>query len=157
MGAMARIKQDLTEMIVGAVVVGVAIALGILIHIWPGAADAGYDINAKLAKSDGLSVGTDVRISGIRVGSITGLALDPNTYLAILHMNIQRNIKLPVDSVLKVTNNGILGSPFVAITPGKAKAMLVPDGMITRSCGSEDFMAMVGRVGLNNGQSLCPP
>jgi len=153
---MVRSKQDNWEIIVGAVVVAIAAALAILTHIWPQiAGTSGYDVDAKLAKTDGLAVGSEVRVSGVKVGSITALVLDPNNYLATVHMNIQDKIKLPVDSTLQVMTSEIIGNPYVAIFPGKATAMLPSQGMIARSCGSEDVMAMVGRVGLNNGQGGC--
>jgi phospholipid/cholesterol/gamma-HCH transport system substrate-binding protein len=153
---MVRSKQDNQEVIVGAAVVAIAAALAILIHFWPQiAGGSGYDLDAKLAKTDGLAVGSEVRVSGVKVGSITGLVLDPINYLATVHMNIQGKIKLPVDSTLQVMTSEIIGNPYVAIFPGKAAVMLPSNGMIARSCGSEDVMAMVGRVGLNNGQGGC--
>jgi phospholipid/cholesterol/gamma-HCH transport system substrate-binding protein len=153
---MVRSRQDNQEVIVGAAVVAITMALAILIHSWPQMAGAsGYDLDAKLAKTDGLAVGSEVRVSGVKVGSITSMVLDPNSYLATVHMNIQGKIKLPVDSTLQVMTSEVIGNPYVAIFPGKAAAMLSSNGMITKSCGSEDVMAMVGRVGLNNGQGGC--
>ena len=66
-----------------------------------------------------------------------------------------RTTEPPKDSALEVTSGGILGNLYVSIFPGKDKAMLPPGGMILKSCGAEDVMAMIGRVGLSNGQGGC--
>ena len=89
------------------------------------------------------------------VGTVTDLDLDPKTYLATVRMNIRDGVSVPTDSALEVTSGGLLGNLYVAIFPGKAATMLPPGGMITKSCGAEDVLSMIGRVGLNNGQSSC--
>ena len=134
----------------------VALAITLLAFMYSRiAGGSGYDFDVRFSKVDGLSVGTDVRISGVKVGALSALELDPTTYLVTAHMSIQDNVRLPVDSFVEVVETGLLGNPYVAILPGKAKMMLPPGGMITKSCGSEDFMSMVARMGLNNGQPLC--
>ncbi len=100
-------------------------------------------------------MGTEVRVSGVKIGALNGLELNPNTYLVTAHMKIQDHIRLPVGSFAEVVESDLLGNPYVSTLPGKAKKMLPVGGMITKSCGSEDFMSMVARVGLNNGQPLC--
>src|SRR5215510_9033086 len=79
---------------------------------------SGYEINAKLSKADGLAVGTDVRLAGIKVGTVSDMTLDPKTYLVTVHMNIRNDIKLPVDSSVLVTQSGFLGGQYLSITPG---------------------------------------
>jgi phospholipid/cholesterol/gamma-HCH transport system substrate-binding protein len=136
-------------------VVLTAIALGLFLHLRPGSAASGYELNVRLPKTDGLSKGSEVRISGVKVGTVTDLTLDPVSYLATVHMNIRDGVTLPTDSVLEVTSGGLLGNLYVAIFPGKARTMLAPGGTIVKSCGAEDVMAMIGRVGLSNGQGSC--
>ena len=75
---------------------------------------SGYEINARLPKVDGLAVGTDVRLSGIKIGTVTDLTLDPKTYLVTVHMNIRDDIKLPTDSSVLVTSAGFLGSQYLS-------------------------------------------
>jgi phospholipid/cholesterol/gamma-HCH transport system substrate-binding protein len=149
-------SYDVSEVITGAMVVTMALAVTLLVYVHQRIAGGpGYDLDVRFSKVDGLTVGTDVRVSGVKVGALSGLELDPNTYLVTAHMNIQDYIRLPVDSFAEVVESGLLGNPYVSILPGKARKMLPVDGMITKSCGSEDFMSMVARVGLNNGQPLC--
>src|SRR3954471_13967753 len=152
---LGRTREESREIMTGAWVVLAAIAIGLVLHLWPAGAVAGYDLQVRLPKTDGLSKGAEVRVSGVRVGTVTDLSLDPASYLATVHMNIRDDVRLPVDSALEVSSGGILGNLSVSIIPGKARAMLPPGGMITKSCGAEDLMAMIGRVGLSNGQGNC--
>jgi phospholipid/cholesterol/gamma-HCH transport system substrate-binding protein len=107
---------------------------------------SGYELNAKLAKVDGLGVGTDVRLAGIKIGSVTDLTLDPKTYLATVHMSIRDDIKIPTDSSVLVTSAGLLGSQYLSITPGGDDKMMAPGGFFENAQGSIDMMGLVGRV-----------
>jgi len=152
-----RTREESQEIMVGALVVVVAVLLGAWIHYGPSQASAnGYDLQVHIPKTDGLGKDTDVRISGVKVGSITSLSLDPHTYLATVHMNIQSEFRIPVDSAMAVTSNGILGNPYITIVPGSSKVVLPSGGTIVKSCGAEDVMSMVGRIGLSNGMGNCP-
>jgi phospholipid/cholesterol/gamma-HCH transport system substrate-binding protein len=150
-----RTREESHEIAVGTGVVLTALALGLFLHLRPGGATSGYELDVRLAKTDGLGKGSEVRVSGVRVGTVTDLDLDPKTYLATVRMNIRDGVTVPTDSALEVTSGGLLGNLYVAIFPGKARAMLPPGGMILKSCGAEDVMAMIGRVGLSNGQGGC--
>jgi phospholipid/cholesterol/gamma-HCH transport system substrate-binding protein len=152
----AEERYDVSEVIAGTIVVVVAMAITLLAFMSSRIAGmSGYDLDVRFAKVDGLAVGSEVRVSGVKIGALSGLDLDPTTYLVTAHMNLPDEIRLPVDSFAEVIESGLLGNPYVAILPGKAKMMLPVGGLITKSCGSEDFMSMVARFGLNNGQPLC--
>jgi phospholipid/cholesterol/gamma-HCH transport system substrate-binding protein len=152
---LGRTRDESREITVGALVVLTAIAIGLFLHLRPGGGASGYELQVRLPKTDGLSKGSEVRISGVKIGTVTDLDLDPRNYLATVHMNIQDGVGVPTDSALEVTSGGLLGNLYVAIFPGKARTMLPPGGLIVKSCGAEDVMAMIGRVGLGNGQGNC--
>jgi len=152
---LGRSREESREIITGTLVLLAAIAIGLVVHLAPAGATTGYDLQVRLAKTDGLTKGAEVRVSGVRIGTVTELVLDPVSYLATVHMNIRDDVRVPTDSALEVTSGGILGNLYVSIFPGKATAMLPPGGMIMKSCGAEDVMAMIGRVGLSNGQGHC--
>ena len=90
-------------------------------------------------------MGTDVRLAGIKIGTVSDLTLDPKTYLVTVHMNIRDDVKIPVDSSLMVTSSGLLGSPYISITPGGDDKMLAAGGMIQNGQGSVDLMGLIGR------------
>ena len=155
----ARMRENnIPETVIGAIVVAVAVLFIVFAYMRTGSGSlSGYEIQARLPKADGLGVGTDVRLSGIKIGSVTDLTLDPKNYLVTLHMNIRDDIKIPVDSSLMVTSAGLLGSSYVSITPGGDDKMLMAGGMIQNSQGSVDLMGLVGRfIGGGNSQGQQP-
>jgi phospholipid/cholesterol/gamma-HCH transport system substrate-binding protein len=155
----ARMRENnLPETIIGAIVVAVALLFIAFAYMRTGSGSlSGYEIQARLPRVDGLGVGTDVRLSGIKIGSVSDLTLDPKNYLVTLHMNIRDDIKIPDDSSLMVTSSGLLGSSYVSLTPGGSDKMLAAGGMIQNSQGSVDLMSLVGRfIGGGNNQGQQP-
>jgi phospholipid/cholesterol/gamma-HCH transport system substrate-binding protein len=146
------------ETLIGLGVVIAAILIGALVYFGKGSGTAsGYDLNVRLAKADGLGVGTEVRLSGIKVGSVTDMTLDPRTFLVTVHMQMEPGIEVPVDSSILVTSAGLLGSPYLSITPGGDDAVLKPGGTIENAQGSIDIMSLVGRFATGAATTNTPP
>ena len=82
--------------------------------------NGGYEIAAEFGNTGGLSVGDDVRISGIKVGQITAQQLDPITYVAKVSMAIEPTIKIPSDSSARITAASLLGGNYLELMPGAA-------------------------------------
>ncbi len=147
MSAKAMQQNNVAETLIGAAVVAVAVLFVIFGYYRTGTGSlSGYELNAKLAKVDGLGIGTDVRLAGIKIGSVTDLTLDPKTYLATVHMSIREDVKIPTDSSVLVTSAGLLGSQYLSITPGGDDKMMVPGAFFENAQGSIDVMGLVGRV-----------
>ena len=98
-------RTNLAETLIGATVVAIAVAFIAFAYMRNRhrAACRAMRFNARLPKVDGLGIGTDVRLSGIKIGTVSDLTLDPKNYLVTVHMNIRNDIKLPVDSSDPVT------------------------------------------------------
>lgn len=79
---------------------------------------SGYELFAKFDRVDGLNQGSDVKVSGIKVGTITGQDIDPKSYLAIVRFTVDPRIRLPVDSAAEVVSEGLLGSKYLSLVPG---------------------------------------
>src|SRR5258706_7400419 len=100
-------QNNIAETLIGAGVVAVALVFAVWAYYQTGSGGlSGYEINAKLSKADGLAAGTDVRLAGIKIGTVSDLTLDPKTYLVTVHMNVRNDVKLPVDSSVLVTQAG---------------------------------------------------
>ena len=82
--------------------------------------NGGYEIAAEFGSTGGLSVGDDVRISGIKVGQITAQQLDSITYVAKVSMAIDPTIKIPSDSSARITAASLLGGNYIELMPGAA-------------------------------------
>lgn len=123
---------NLFEALIGAVVLVVA---GFFLVFAFTTADIGtvqgYQVIAKFDRVDGLNIGSDVRLSGIKVGTVTNQDLDHETFLAVVRMNIDPDVKLPKDSSAQIVTDGLLGGKFMAIVPGGDPDYIEPGGEIT--------------------------
>jgi phospholipid/cholesterol/gamma-HCH transport system substrate-binding protein len=151
-------QNNIAETLIGAGVVAVALVFAALAYYRTGAGHiSGYEINAKLPKADGLAVGTDVRLAGIKIGTVSDLTLDPKTYLVTVHMNVRDDIKLPVDSSVLVTQAGFLGGQYLSITPGGEDKMMTAGAYFENAQGSIDVMGLVGRFATGGSTTNQPP
>jgi len=125
-------SNNMFEAVIGAVVLAVA---AVFLVVAFGTANVGtvrgYEVLARFDRVDGLNMGADVRMSGIKIGSITGQTLDPKTFLAEVRMSIDAAVKLPVDSSAQIISDGLLGSKFLAIIPGGDDQTIRPGGLIS--------------------------
>jgi phospholipid/cholesterol/gamma-HCH transport system substrate-binding protein len=140
-------QNNTVETLIGALVVTVAVAFLFFAYTTTGSGSVGgYDLQARFSSADGIVTGTDVRLHGIKVGTVSTLSLDPKSYAAIVHLNIHNDVPIPDDSSIKVTSSGILGNSYLAIQPGGSDAMLKAGGQITNTQGSVDFMSLIARA-----------
>ena len=151
-------QNNVAETLIGAVVIAVAVGFLAFAYLRTGSGSlSGYEINARLPKADGLSVGTDVRLAGIKIGTVTDLTLDPKTYLVTVHMSIRDDIKLPVDSSVLVTQAGFLGGQYLSITPGGDDKMMSAGSFFENAQGSIDVMGLVNRFTGGGGAAPAKP
>ena len=140
-------RKNLIETVMGAVVLAVATLFIVFAYSKAEVGKVeGYEIKAKFDRIDGILAGSDVRMSGIKIGMVTASALDPKTYFANVSMNIRSDIKIPEDTSIAVSSDGLLGDKFLALSPGGSDDMLPPGGEITTTQGSIDLMGLVGQM-----------
>ncbi|MBL4615962.1 MAG: outer membrane lipid asymmetry maintenance protein MlaD [Magnetovibrio sp.] len=104
----------------------------------------GYEIDARFFKVGGLGKGSDVRISGIKVGTVVSSSLDPVTYDAVVTMTIRPDIKLASDTVATIASSGMLGDKYVMLVPGQSDTFLAAGDLIT---DTKDFKSLEDQVG----------
>lgn len=118
--------ENVTEVLTGAAVL--AAALGFAAYAGLGTRLApekdGYELTASFRSVDGVSVGTDVRLAGVKVGTVTKLALNPDTYYADATVTVKNGLAIPDDSSILISSEGLLGGNFVEIQPGGSPVML---------------------------------
>lgn len=114
---------------------------------------SGYSLMARFDRADGVQSGSDVRISGIKVGSVTGLELDPQTFLAVITMTLDPRVQVPVDSVAKITSDGLLGSKYMALDPGGAEETIPDGGEIVYTQSSLALEDLIGQYIFSSGES----
>lgn len=141
--------SNAAETLIGAAVL--AVAGGFLVYaaqtVDVGAMGGGYyEVKAAFRKASGVSSGADVRVSGVKVGAVAGLSLDPKTYRAVASLSIRDAVKIPEDSVVKITSDGLLGGSYVAIDPGASDFFVDPGAELTNTQGSVDLLDLLGKA-----------
>ena len=106
----------------------------------------GYTVTARFLKVGGLNVGSDVRINGIKVGTVVGQQLDGENYDAEIKMSLAANIKLPVDSTAVIASAGLVGDKFIKIEPGKSTEYLKDGDVISNTKDFKTLEDMVGDI-----------
>ncbi len=113
--------------------------------------DGGYELMAEFNSAQGVSVGTDVKLAGIAVGSVTDMAINPETYKADVKLIISSDLDIPVDSFLAVSSEGLLGGNFIEILPGIDFEYFQPGEKVVQTQSSVDFMSVM--AGFANSQN----
>lgn len=139
--------RNLIETIMGAVVLLVAGFFLVFAYTHADLKEVkGYEVSAHFASVGGLDIGADVRINGIKVGTVAGNALDPQTFNAVVRLTIIPEIKLPTDTVATIATDGLLGGKFIKLQPGKATERIAEGGMIGRTKDYKSIEEMVGEL-----------
>jgi phospholipid/cholesterol/gamma-HCH transport system substrate-binding protein len=112
-----------------------------------------YVIFGKFDRIDGLNLGGDVRVSGIKVGKVISQTLDPKTFQAILELSISPDVKLPVDTSAEIIGNGLLGDKYVSLTPGSDEEHLAEKAFLEYTQSSISLDSLIGKFmfGLDKG------
>ena len=140
-------RYSYVEILMGAVVLTTAIFFLILgMQSIDNNQKDGYELSLLFGSSAGLKNGDDVKISGINVGKITKLKLDPADYNARIHIKLNNDIKIPDDSQARITSSSLLGGNFLDIIPGSSETFLKPDDVIYDTTDAVSFTDLLGKV-----------
>ena len=106
----------------------------------------GYEINARFLKVGGLNTGADVRINGIKVGTVLAQKINPEDYMVDVKMSLMPDIVLPADSTITIAGDGLMGDKFVKIEPGTSAEKLMPGSTATNTKDAKSLEDMVGEI-----------
>jgi phospholipid/cholesterol/gamma-HCH transport system substrate-binding protein len=137
--------SERAEILTGAAVL--AVALGFAVYAAQGAGYGttpdSYPLTASFRSVEGISVGSDVRLAGVKVGSITDLTLNPQTFFADAQILVRKDVLLPVDSTILVSSEGLLGGNFIELLPGGALETLAPGDEIEDTQGAVSLITLL--------------
>ena len=138
---------NLVEALIGAAVLAVA---GLFLVYAYNRTDIrsvqGYELSARFERANGLTLGTDVRISGIKVGTVISQNLDPQTFEAVVRLTVKQDLELPIDTQAVVASEGLLGGSYLSLVPGGDEELLGDGDEIEWTQGSLDLMGLIGQA-----------
>lgn len=148
-------RENLVEAIIGA---GVLIAAAFFLFFVTqqtgiGSGNSGdYPLVAKFRSAEGVLVGSDVKLAGVKVGSVTSMKLDPVTYLAETQMILKAAVEIPDDSQAIVASEGLLGGAFIQIEPGGSEFALAAGDEILDTQSAVSLLDLLVRFAASGGE-----
>ena len=140
-------NRRFAETAVGAVVV--AIAAWFLVFAYNSSEFRpvkGYSLNAKFNSVGGLAPGNDVRIGGVKIGSVLDQRIDAADFRAVIVFSVRSDLKLPDDTVAAITSDGLLGGKYLRLEPGRAQTVLAANGTLKNTRDALSLEDMLGRA-----------
>jgi phospholipid/cholesterol/gamma-HCH transport system substrate-binding protein len=139
-------QRNISDLVAGAVVLVVAVGfLGYAVANTGHAGGSGYTLHARFDHIDGLADGADVRLAGVKVGSVSSAVIDPKSYQAVVAFTVSDDIKLPKDSSVAITSDGLLGGKYMDVEPGGDATMIPPGGTVTITQSSISLEQLLGK------------
>ena len=140
-------KRNAIETVLGGVVLVVAAMFLLFAYSTANIRSVkGYQVTADFLKVGGLTRGSDVRVSGITIGTVSDQQLDPKTFNARVTMTIKPDVQLPTDTVASIVGEGLLGDKYVNLTPGQAKERIPAGGKVAQAKDFQSLEDMVGQI-----------
>lgn len=135
-----------TEVLVGGVVLATAIGFAVYASqtagIGEGRGDS-YELNASFRSLEGISVGSDVRLAGVKIGTVDEVRLNPETFRADTVVALQTGIDIPDDSAIVVASEGLLGGNFVEVIPGGSPFAFEPGATVEDTQGAVSLISLL--------------
>ncbi|MBE9639410.1 outer membrane lipid asymmetry maintenance protein MlaD [Salipiger mangrovisoli] len=139
-------SHSATEVIVGGLVLAGAVAFGayaVSATAFSAGGNKGYPLSASFRSLEGITVGSDVRLAGVKVGSVSEIRLNPETYRADMTLKVQEGVQLPDDSSIVISSEGLLGGNFVEISPGGSPFYYGPGDEVLDTQGSVSLISLL--------------
>lgn len=141
-------SENTTEVIVGGVVLAAAVGFFLYMGQMTGASGGrgnGYELIASFRSAEGISLGSDVRLAGVKVGTVTGMALNPQTFRADVSVSVLDGIEVPEDSTIQISSEGLLGGNFVELVPGGSPIILEPGEEVVHTQGAVSLVTLLSK------------
>jgi phospholipid/cholesterol/gamma-HCH transport system substrate-binding protein len=145
-------QKNVIETLMGGVVLVVAMLFLVFAYNGSGVrVESGYVVTAHFGNASGIALGSDVRVGGIKIGTVSNMALDPESYEAVVSMQIRERTKLPKDSSAAIVSSGLLGEKYIQLTPGGDDAMLVGGDKISFTQSAVNLEELIGKFMFSGG------
>lgn len=142
-------KNTKLELSVGLfVLLGIAAIIYLAIQVGTGSLLSGdtYLIESRFANTGGLHSGSSVLVSGVTVGRVEGIRIEPSDYSAIVTLRVLSGLRLPTDSMASIKTSGLIGDKYVALSPGADDTYLKSGARITMTESAVDLESLIGKM-----------
>lgn len=147
-------KGKILETLTGFIVLVIAALLLAYAYVHEKKSDLkGYPLFVRFEKADGLVVGSDVKVSGIKIGRVETLSMDTDTFEAVAKIILQEGVYIPKDSSAAIVSESLLGGKYLSLTPGGDDEHLKPGGQIHRAQSSIVLESLLSQMVFNNKDS----
>ena len=139
-------SYNTAEVATGGVVLAAAIAFGVhMVNASGGFGLTGdtYPLMASFRSTEGVQVGTDVRMAGVKVGTVSDIDLDVDTFRAITEISVREDVQIPDDSAIVIASEGLLGGNYVEISPGGSPFYFAEGDEILDTQGSVSLISLL--------------
>lgn len=139
-------KRSVVETVLGAVVILGALTFLMFSYNKADVGDVtGYPIVADFSDIGGLKVGDEVLVSGVKVGQVQAIALDPKAYLARVTLEVGKDVKLPSDTAALISSTSLLGGKYMSLEPGGAEDYLKANDRIQFTQAPQNLEQLLGK------------
>lgn len=142
-------NSNIAETVIGAAVL--VVAAWFVVHAAQSRGMAGgagtYDLIAEFSSVEGIGIGSEVRLAGIRVGTVEALDLDPRTYQVDARFTMRDDLKIPEDSEVRISSEGLLGGAFLEVRTGQSDFLLSDGGRLYNTSTGEGLLNQLLQFG----------
>ena len=103
-----------------------------------------YQLNAEFNNISGVKEGADVQVAGVVVGKVRQLRLNAENQAMVI-MQLDKQLVVPVDSIASVKSQGIIGDKYIQITLGGDEKSYQPGGTIVDTESSVDLESLISK------------
>jgi len=137
--------ENKLEMAAGFLVLAAAVGFVVFAGKGAGLGRGGerYDLRASFRSIEGVSLGSDVKLAGVKVGTLTSVTLNPQTYMADAVISLDKSVSLPSDSAILISSEGLLGGNYIELQPGGMPDVLAPGDEIEDTQGAVSLVALL--------------
>lgn len=141
-------KQNIIETLVGFTVIIIALAFFVFAYKTGNQRinTNGYTLKASFQSADGITKGSEAKIAGVKIGTVSDIVLDKTSFFAWVSINVEKEIKLPKDTRLEVTTSGILGSKYISVIPGDSDEILANGDQIKYTQSAVNIESLIGKL-----------
>ena len=103
----------------------------------------GYQLHARFDNVDGIVTGSKVKLSGVNIGTVKSISLEPESFYAFITMSFDREFNFPDDTEASVQLEGLLGGSYISILPGGSDVILLNNQEILYTQGSKSLLNLM--------------